>query len=213
MAKKNGNQNFLCRNCKKQFQHEYLYRGADPDVRRLMQKMLLRGSSLSDISTILLLSMGTILRFILNFGKSIQIIPQKTRYQRVQIDEMGSFVQKKKKKVWILYAYCSDSKEILAVTMGKRNKARIKDLLKRLQNIEIDFFATDGWQAFKSELPYLKHLIGKKYTKGIEGRNTWIRRRMARLFRRSTTFSKRLTYHWVHFKILVFALQNKLSYI
>ena len=213
MAKKNGNQNFLCRNCKKQFQHEYLYRGADPDVRRLMQKMLLRGSSLSDISTILLLSMGTILRFILNFGKSIQIIPQKTRYQRVQIDEMWSFVQKKKKKVWILYAYCSDSKEILAVTMGKRNKARIKDLLKRLQNIEIDFFASDGWQAFKSELPYLKHLIGKKYTKGIEGRNTWIRRRMARLFRRSTTFSKRLTYHWFHFKILVFALQNKLSYI
>ncbi len=56
------------------------------------------------------------------------------------------FYRKKEKKVWILSAYCSESKEILAVTMGKRNKYGIKDLPKRLEGIEIGFYATDGWK-------------------------------------------------------------------
>ena len=126
---------------------------------------------------------------------------------------MWSFVGKKDKKVWILYAYCSENQEILAVTMGKRNKLRIRDLLNRLKGISIDFYATDGWKEFASLLPYFQHLVGKSFTKGIEGRNCWIRRRISRLFRKSTTFSKKLVYHWYHFKILVWANQNKLSYI
>ena len=97
--------------------------------------------------------------------------------------------------------------------MGKRNKNRIKDLLKRLEGIAIDFYATDGWKDFADLLPYFKHLIGKRYTKAIEGRNCWLRRRVSRLFRRATTFSKKLTYHWFHLKILVWANQNKVSYI
>jgi IS1 family transposase len=40
-----------------------------------------------------------------------------------------------------------------------------------------------------------QHLIGKSLTKGIEGRNCWIRRRQSRLHRKSTTFSKKLIYH------------------
>lgn len=97
--------------------------------------------------------------------------------------------------------------------MGKRNQARIKELLKRLKDIEIDFYASDGWKEFAALLPYFYHLIGKKHTKGIERRNCWIRRRIARLFRRSTTFPQKLTYHWFHFKTLVAAIQNKVSYI
>ncbi|MDW8297498.1 MAG: IS1 family transposase, partial [Raineya sp.] len=62
-------------------------------------------------------------------------------------------------------------------------------------------------------LPYFQHLVGKKYTKGIEGRNSWLRRRVSRLFRRATTFSKKVIYHWYHLKIIVWANINNLSYI
>ncbi|MCS6795934.1 MAG: IS1 family transposase [Raineya sp.] len=78
--------------------------------------------------------------------------------------------------------------------MGKQNKTRIRDLLKRLQGISIDFFAADGWKGFADLLPYFQHLVGKKYTKGIEGRNAWFSRRVSRLFRRATTFSKKVIY-------------------
>jgi len=97
-----------------------------------------------------------------------------------------------------------------ALTMGKRNQARIRDLPKRLEGVEMDFYATDGWKEFAALLPYFQYLIGKKHTKGIEGRNCWVRRRLARLTRKAATFSKKLVCHWHHFKILVWALQNKL---
>ncbi|MFN8406483.1 MAG: hypothetical protein U0X71_03260 [Sphingobacteriaceae bacterium] len=44
------------------------------------------------------------------------------------------------------------SKEILAVTMGKelkRTKKTVKFLLKRMQNITVNFSCTDAWKAFK----------------------------------------------------------------
>ncbi|TXI14500.1 MAG: IS1 family transposase [Pedobacter sp.] len=56
-------------------------------------------------------------------------------YHQIQVDEFYSFVQKKKKKVWVLYAYCAQTKEILALTMGNRSKKTVKYLFKRLKDI------------------------------------------------------------------------------
>lgn len=211
--KANGQQNYWCKNCGKQFQDQYFYNACNPEIRELIRRMLLRGNGIGDICSVLSVSAKAVLRLLVSWGRRVQVKPRQKRYFKVQIDEMWSFVGSKQRKVWILYAYCTESKEILAVTMGRRNQARIRDLLKRLEGIQIDFYATDGWKEFAALLPYFQHLIGKKHTKGIEGRNCWIRRRLARLTRRATTFSKRLVYHWYHFKILVFALQNQLSYI
>jgi len=158
--------------------------------------MLLRGSSVRDISQVLTVSINAVLRLLVKWDESVSVKPKKKHYHKVQIDEMWSFIQNKQKKVWILYAYCSESKEILAITMGKRNKERIKDLLNRLKGILIGYYLTDGWKEFATFLPCFQHLAGKKYTKGIEGRNTWIRRRVSRLFRKSTTFSKKVLHHW-----------------
>lgn len=74
----------------------------------------------------------------------MEIKPTKKHYRKVQIDEQVSFVREQEKKVWNLYAYRNESKEILALTTGKRNKHIIKDLPKCLQGIAIDFYATDG---------------------------------------------------------------------
>jgi hypothetical protein len=89
-----------------------MYLACCPDIKEKMKRMLLRGSGVIDISATLLVSVGAVLRLILKWGKSVEVKPQKKRYSRVQIDEMWSFVGKKSKKVWILYAYCSESKEI-----------------------------------------------------------------------------------------------------
>ena len=41
--KKNGQQNYLCKTCGKQFQHEYLYWGADMTIKRLIINLLVNG--------------------------------------------------------------------------------------------------------------------------------------------------------------------------
>jgi len=86
-------------------------------------------------------------------------------------------------------------------------------LLKKLQQVEINFYYTDNWKAFAQVLPKEKHLIGKKYTKKIEGINTWFRTRLRRLVRRTVCFSKKLLYHYSIMKTAIYERNTGTSYI
>jgi len=211
--KKTGVQNILCRGCRLQFQGEYLYQGADHKNKDLLKRMLLRGSGVRDCSAVLGISIGCVLKFILRMGKASEIRPKHNFYRLVQIDEQWSYVGNKQKKVWLLYAICKQSGEILAANWGKRNKKSIKALLKKLQEREINFYCTDQWKAFAEVLPKEKHIIGKKYTKKIEGINTWFRTRLRRLVRRTVCFSKKLIYHYSIIKTAICERNIRTSYI
>ena len=71
--KTNDNQNYLCRNCTKQLQHEYLYRGCQPEVKQLIIKMLVNGNGIRDVGKILGVSLGCVLRTLLRVGKCIEV--------------------------------------------------------------------------------------------------------------------------------------------
>ena len=83
----------------------------------------------------------------------------------------------------------------------------------KLKGIEIDTYCTDDWVSFKEVLPKEKHLIGKAFTKKIEGVNTWFRTRLRRLVRRTTCFSKKLKYHWAMMKLDIIKPNERASYI
>lgn len=124
----------------------------------------------------------------------MQVNAQKHYYERIEIDEMCSFVNSKGKKVWIFYAYAPETKEILPVTMGKGSRKQVRNLLVQIRymDIEVGFFCTDNFKGFKKLFPESNHLIGKQFTKIIEGMNTLIRSNLARLQKGTTKFSKRL---------------------
>ena len=84
-------------------------------------------------------------------------------------------------------------------------------MIKRLGDIEVDWWCTDAWKAFAQVLPYERHLIGKKFTKAIEGVNTALRNSCKRLNRRTTAFSKKLQNHWNALKIAINNFNNKPS--
>ena len=169
--KKNGTQNYRCQQCGKQFQDEYLYWGSKKKNKDLVYRLLTRGSGIRDIADVLRISTGCVLRVLLSF-MNVELKPRYRYYHQVQVDELYSFVGSKKKKVWILYAYCAQTNEILALTMGKRSKKTVKDLFKRMKGIEVHFWRIDAWKAFKEVFPVDRHLVGKKFTKAIEGVNT-----------------------------------------
>ncbi|WP_435356937.1 IS1 family transposase [Emticicia sp. SJ17W-69] len=176
---------------------------------------MLHGSGIRDCYKVFGVSHQTTLNLILSEGEKIKITPQRKHYQQVQIDEMYSFVGKKNKKVWLFYAYAPETKEILAITMGKRSRKQLQSLMIQLKNlhIEIDFYCTDKFEAFKEILPYYSHLIGKRFTKNIEGINTLIRSKIARLQRRTTKFSKKLIVQWFLMKLFIFYFNQMPSYI
>jgi IS1 family transposase/transposase-like protein len=211
--KPTGRQHFKCKQCTKQFQREYLYRGADKHVKNKVIQMLLRGSGIRDTALVQGVSPSTVLRCLINESMHVIVKPQKRYYPKVQIDELWMYVTSKKKKVWLLYAYCYETDEILAFTMGKRNSKTLHNLLLKLKALEIDWYLTDKWEAFSAELPYYQHLIGKQFTKAIEGVNTWFRVRIRRLNRRTTCFSKKLIYLYATIKTAIAKRNQHSSYI
>lgn len=210
--KKSGFQNYRCKGCGKQFQDEYLYFGAERKNKDLVSRMLVRGSGIRDIADVLRVSSRCVLGVLLSYA-TLELKPKQSFYHQVQVDELYSFVQSKKKKVWILYAYCAQTSEILALTMGKRSKKTVKDLLNRMKNIQVNFWCTDNWKAFKEVFPVENHLIGKRFTKAIEWVNTSLRNNCKRLIRRTTAFSKKLLNHWCAVKLVMHNRNLKVSYI
>ena len=211
--KKTGAHNLLCRSCGLQFQGAYVYWGAVKSNKVLLLRMLLRGSGVRDCCAILGISMGCVWRTLLNRAAPMEIKPKHRYYNKVQIDEQWSYVGRKKKKVWMLYAICAESGEILAASWGRRNKKNVKMLLLKMKALEINFYCTDSWRAFMEVLPAQKHIIGKCFTKKIEGFNTWFRTRLRRLMRRTTGFSKKLHYHYAMMKAAICHRNLNASYI
>jgi insertion element IS1 protein InsB len=207
--KKNGNQNLLCRECRKQFQPMYQYKGADPAVKQLVLRHLERNSGIRDIEALLQISRKCILNNLSRQGNKIQIQPTKKHYKSVQVDEVWSFVGKRQQgKYWLLYAYSPETDEILAYSCGSRSAKTVRELLEKLKEVKIDEYCTDHWKAFTQVLPPEKHTIGKAYTKNIEGVNTSIRARNRRFVRKTTCFSKKKENHLAALN-LMFNYRNK----
>lgn len=113
--KSTGKQNFLCRNCKKQFQCEYKNQGSNPVIKSLVEKSLCRNSGIRDIENIFNVSKACILNILISYAKNIEIQPQKSHYKSLQIadcrpDEFWTYVGSKGNKMWLLYAYSPENK-------------------------------------------------------------------------------------------------------
>lgn len=152
------------------------------------------------------------MKLIKSKAETVVIKPGQHTYNQVQIDEQWSYVGRKEKKVWMLYAYAPQEDEILAFAMGKRSAETVRRLMMKLKQVNIEWFLTDDWEAFKAVLPVQKHVCGKKHTKHIEGINTWFRTRLRRLMRRTTGFSKKLIYHYSMMKLIIYLRNHRLSY-
>ena len=211
--KKNGRQNYLCKGCRKQFQVTYFNQGCRVENKELVLRMLCRGSGIRDAEAVSGVCKSTILSWIRTWAAAIVIKPHKHAYSKVQIDEQWSYVGRKERKVWMLYAYAVEEDEIIAFSMGKRNIGAIQNLFVKIKHLDIDWFLTDEWEALQAVLPKAKHLIGKQFTKAIEGMNTFFRTRVRRLVRRTTCFSKKLIYHYSMIKLVIYHRNNQASYI
>ena len=203
-VKRNGNQNFFCRECRKQFQSDYVYLGADPRQKSLVRDMAMRGSGIRDIHKVLKISIVTVLSVLRSWFQTIEEPTFEGTYRCVMIDEMWTFVKRRKKgKRWLWYAYCADTRKILAFHIGKRNDAACKKLMKKLAHLNILMFCTDDWKSYKKHIPSEKHVISKLMTQKIERQNLNFRTHIKRLCRKTICFSKKDDMHYGFIKAYV----------
>jgi IS1 family transposase/transposase-like protein len=189
--KKDGTQNFMCKFCSKQFIASYSYKGANPTLKAAIIRHLERNNGIRDTAVLLQISPRTVMRALCKAAKNCQIIAQKTSYDSVQIDELWSYVGKKKKKRWLIYAYIPETKEILAYVLGSRGLKTVQKLYQMLKKFAIKEYCTDKWKAFVRVFSQENHRIGKEFTRAIEGVNTSLRARNRRFYAERLVFLRR----------------------
>jgi IS1 family transposase len=113
---------------------------------------------------------------------------------------MWSFVGDKGNKVWIWLAKDIDSKEIVGVYIGSRDREGAKGLWDSLPGVyrQCAVCYTDFWAAYEEIFPSKRHRpVEKKSgkTSHIERFNNTMRQRISRLVRKTLSFSKKIENH------------------
>ena len=138
-----GKQNYQCKKCGRQFVKDPEKKIITDNQKSIIKKMLLERVSLRGICRV----MGVSLTWLLSFFSEITdelpddlgvVKPQKSKLV-IEIDEMWSFVGKKKNKKWIWLAKDRNSKQIVGFHVGGRVKKDAMKLWNSLITPIIDF--------------------------------------------------------------------------
>ncbi len=113
---------------------------------------------------------------------------------------MWSYVGSKANKQWIWLAIDATTREIVGVYIGDRSSQSAKHLWRSLPPVyrQCAVCYTDFWEAYEQVLPSKRHhAVGKDsgQTSYIERFNNTLRQRVARLVRKTLSFSKSLDNH------------------
>jgi insertion element IS1 protein InsB len=197
-----GKQNYKCKLCSRQFVLDNTHTIAE-STKELVRRSLCERLSLRAICRISDVSLTWLMGFAVSswrsapddLGVSEELLNAKRKRLKIiglQLDEMWSFVGKKKNKAWVWIAYEPQFKQVIAFHIGNRGidaaRALWAKIPERLR--ENCYFETDEWEAYDAILPFERHYTGKDETYWVEGFLAGVRARVSRLVRKSLSFSK-----------------------
>jgi insertion element IS1 protein InsB len=200
----NGRQNHQCNNCGRQFVKNSRQKRIPYWQKELVKKLLLERISLRGICRVMSVSLTWLLDFFLvvtnEIPKDLGVVKPEKSKLTLELDEMWSFVGKKKNKQWIWLAIDRATKQIVGFHIGGRTKADARTLWNSLPGVyrQCAVCFTDFWEAYKQVIPQGRHrAVGKKtgQTNHIERTNCTLRQRISRLVRETLSFSKNQDNH------------------
>jgi insertion element IS1 protein InsB len=117
------------------------------------------------------------------------------RADEAEMDEMWSYVRRKKEPRWLWHAIDHRSGKVLAYVFGRRQDEVFLKLKALLEPFGITRFYTDYWGAYRRHMDESQHQPGKRNTQNIERKHLTLRTRIKRLTRRTICFSKSIQMH------------------
>ena len=105
--------------------------------------------------------------------------------EEAEVDEMWSFVGKKREPRWLWHAIDHRSGKVLAYVFGRRQDEVFLKLKALLEPFGIKRYYTDYWGAYTRHLDADEHQPGKRNTQQIERKHLTLRTRIKRLVRKT----------------------------
>ena len=117
------------------------------------------------------------------------------RADEAEVDEMWSFVWRKKEQRWLWHAVDHRSGQVLAYAFGRRQDEVFVKLKALLEPFGMTRYYTDYWGAYTRHISADEHHPGKRNTQRIERKHLTLRTRIKRLARKTICFSKSVQMH------------------
>jgi len=199
----NGKPKFMCNDCGRQFVENPTKKIISQETWELVDKLLLEKIPIAGISRVTGISEPWLQEYINNkydnIDRKVDVVKEKGPLT-IQCDEMWSFVGNKGNKKWIWLAIDVDTKQIVGVFVGSRDREGAQGLWDSLPAVyrQCAVCYTDFWAAYTEIFPSKRHkAVGKESGKTcyIERFNCTMRQRISRLVRKTLSFSKKIDNH------------------
>ena len=125
---RNGNQQFKCSICHKYQRQQYRYNAYNISDNTIIN-LTKEGVGIRSTSRLLKISTSTLIHRIKKIAKTLNpnaIYKQNLTYQA---DELKTFILRKSRDIWVSYALCTETKEIISLVVGSRTIKRLKTVI------------------------------------------------------------------------------------
>ncbi|MBF0378091.1 MAG: IS1 family transposase [Desulfamplus sp.] len=164
----NGKQKYSCKDCRRQFVENPENKRIAPEIWDLVDRLLLEKISIAGTARVVGISELWLQKYInvlyQNISKIIEL-PYAIGKIILECDEMWSFVGTKENKQWIWLAIDRNSRKIVGVHVGSRDRKGSQALWDSLPQVyrECDVCYTDFWSSYNTVIPDKCHkAVGKE---------------------------------------------------
>ncbi len=124
-----GKQNYICKQCRRQFVEFYGPKGYSNDVKQICLRMYVNGMGFRGIELLSGIHHNTVINWVRENGLSLPDAPESEEIPEItELDELQTFIGKKKNKVWLWTAVNKMSGGILAWVVGDRSAKTFENL-------------------------------------------------------------------------------------
>jgi len=182
-------QRYKCKDCNKTIVENYTYNAYFSYINKQIVILLTEGVGIRSIAKILQISATTLLKRIIAISDRVNL-PVMTPESSYEIDELCTFVKAKNKRIWIVYAFERETKNIVGFNVGARTNLTLKKVVDKVLNANPQAVFTDRLKNYRSLIPQCIHKTVRFGTNHIERVNLTLRTHLKRLNRKSICFSK-----------------------
>lgn len=186
---KTGTQRYLCKKCGKTKVASYLYLAYCPEINYKIISLTKEGLGIRSTAKLLKISATTLLKRIVLIAKNIKP-PTIVTNRSYEVDEMRTYLKRKDKLIWIVYALERESKSVVSFSTGRRTNNTLNEVLNTLKLAAPRTIYTDKLKHYKYLIDTNIHRTGQYCTNNIERMNLTLRTHLKRLNRRTICFSK-----------------------
>ena len=186
---KTKKQQYFCKNCNKRFLDFYTYQAYRYGINNDIIALTKEGAGIRSTARLLRISPTTILSRLITIAKKI-VQPSIPKGKIYLVDEMRTYVKRKDKLIWIVYALEKQTKNVVSFNIGRRTNQTLKKVITSLELSEAEKIITDKLKKYKFLINPEIHSTKFRGINHIERKNLTLRTHLKRLNRKTICFSK-----------------------